>query len=201
MHHLFKPNLVYAGIGRRECPEPVIQEIKVLASTLASKYNATLRSGAAAGADTAFEYGAIAGNGPREIYLPWSGFNNRYCCKQVMHLPQQLEVVERVAANYHPAWNRCSPAARKLTARNVLILLGKDPELVPLAGAEGVVFNVQSSRPVDFVICWTERGQITGGTGNAIRVAQAYNIPVFNLGIPSDKQMLYQALSEDVDYV
>ena len=35
--------------------------------------------------------------------------------------------------------------------------------------------------PVDFVVCWTKDGKASGGTGHALRIAEYYNIPVFNL--------------------
>ena len=70
-----------------------------------------------------------------------------------------------IAAPLHPAWNRCSPAVRKLHARNVAVLSGGNLD-----------------RPVDAVVCWSERGAVTGGTGMAIRIAEARGIPVQNLG-------------------
>lgn len=70
------------------------------------------------------------------------------------------------AAHYHPKWNACDERARGLHARNSLILLGD-----------------WLDDPVSFVVCWTEGGAVKGGTGQALRVASAYNIPVFNLGI------------------
>jgi hypothetical protein len=35
--------------------------------------------------------------------------------------------------------------------------------------------------PADFVVCWTKNGKASGGTGHALRIANYYNIPVFNL--------------------
>jgi hypothetical protein len=37
----------------------------------------------------------------------------------------------------------------------------------------------------DFVICWTPGGKMVGGTGQALRMAAYYGIPVFNLGSAS----------------
>ena len=34
-----------------------------------------------------------------------------------------------------------------------------------------------------FVICWTKNGKGTGGTGQAIRIAKGFGIPVFDLAI------------------
>jgi hypothetical protein len=40
------------------------------------------------------------------------------------------------------------------------------------------------------VICWTSRGLGGGGTGQAIRIAKAHKIPVFDLGKPDIEQPL-----------
>ena len=75
-----------------------------------------------------------------------------------------------VAAPLHPVWGRCSPAVRKLHARNAAILLG--PGL---------------DRPVDAVVAWTPDGAVTGGTGMALRIAAEHAIPVHNLGVLSPR--------------
>ena len=54
--------------------------------------------------------------------------------------------------------------AKKLMARNCHQVLGLDLKT-----------------PVDFIVCWTKDGTINGGTGQALRIAEAYNIPVYNL--------------------
>ena len=36
--------------------------------------------------------------------------------------------------------------------------------------------------PSDFVICWTKGGKGQGGTGQALRLARDYNIPIFDCG-------------------
>ena len=71
-----------------------------------------------------------------------------------------------IASVLHPAWHRCSPAARKLHARNPALLLGADTAV-----------------PVDAVVAWSAQGAVTGGTGMAIRIAQEHGIPVLNLGL------------------
>jgi hypothetical protein len=70
-----------------------------------------------------------------------------------------------LAASFHPAWHKCSDYARQCHGRNMMILLGR-----------------QLSSPAQKVICWTADGKPTGGTGQAIRAAEAYGIPVSNLG-------------------
>jgi hypothetical protein len=71
------------------------------------------------------------------------------------------------AARFHPAWDKCSPYAKRLHARNSAIMLGHD-----------------LGTPVNFVLCWTKDGGATGGTGQALRIAAALGIPVFNWFFP-----------------
>lgn len=76
-----------------------------------------------------------------------------------------------LAAKYHPAWERCDQYAQALHARNGMILLGK-----------------YLNDPVDFVVCWTPGAQVIGGTGQALRLAEAYGIKVYNAA--DDAQIL-----------
>lgn len=80
--------------------------------------------------------------------------------------------------HFHPAPKHLSPFARKLMNRNAMQILGRN-------GCE----------PVDFVVCWTKDGKASGGTGQAIRIAGYYNIPVFNL----KNEGVSQALKEFVN--
>lgn len=166
--------MYYAGIGSRETPETVLRVMYSTALAL-SNLGYTLRSGGAPGADTAFEMGAVR----KEIFIPWNGFNGRQSppclCIKGIDLRNAMEM----AAEFHPAWHRCSPAARKLHARNCFQVLGKD-----------------LSTPVDFVICWTKDGGPTGGTGQAIRIAMHHRIPVFNLFNPEDIKSLEKLIRD-----
>ena len=78
---------------------------------------------------------------------------------------EALAACMEIAAPLHPAWERCSPAVRKLHARNVVVILGETLD-----------------QPVDAVVCWSERGEPVGGTGMGIRIAEARGILVLNLG-------------------
>ena len=155
--------LSYAGIGSRKTPEIALNTFKYLGSKLGEK-GFTLRSGHAVGADIAFEDGCDSVNGKKEIYLPWKGFNGSnsnlfYISKEAFNL----------AYNFHPVFNKQSEAVKKLLARDGYQVLGQN-----------------LNDPVKMVICFTEFGKLKGGTSQAIRIANAYNIPVFNLGEYSD---------------
>ena len=149
---------VYAGIGSRETPANVLAQMSMLAFDLAEA-GWTLRSGAAPGADAAFESGLLPHH-PREIYLPWKGF-----ASHPSTLCKPSEAAYAMAAQVHPAWERCSRGARGLHARNCHQVLGPD-----------------LATPVDMVVCWTEGGKGQGGTGQALRLAKAHNIVVFDFG-------------------
>ena len=137
---------IYTGIGARKTPKHDLSFITRLAARLAANHWA-LRSGGAAGADSAFAAGV--GSGLKCIYRPEDA------------TPEALSMAER----FHPAWHKCSPVARLLHARNCFQILGRD-----------------LATPTLMVICWTKGGAGHGGTGQAIRIARASNIPVFDLG-------------------
>lgn len=146
----------YTGIGARKTPPGILQTMTSIARILDQK-GYTLRSGAAPGADTAFEQG-VSDVAP-EIYLPWPRFNDSKS-HRVVEMPEAFKIAEK----YHPRWKQLSGAVQKLMARNVHQILG--PQLV---------------HPSDFVVCWTADGKASGGTGQALRLAKACNIPIYNL--------------------
>ena len=153
------PKLYYAGIGSRETPIIILKLFTQIGKYLANK-NYILRSGHAEGADSAFEYGCVMVNGQKEIYLPWKGFGNSDS-NLVVGDPKAYEIAEL----HHPYWHNLSQGAKKLQARNTHQALGKDLET-----------------PAKFIICWTKNGKGSGGTGQCLRIAKAYNIPVFDVG-------------------
>ena len=156
----------YAGIGSRKTPARIIKLMQSLASAFSTS-GYVLRSGAADGADLAFETGCKAVNGPAEIWLPWRGFN-QHADTKLYPTPAHMSAASEV----HPAWSLLGQGPQKLHARNVGQVLGAD-----------------CATPVSFVACWTADGceseatrtRDTGGTGTAIVLASRRGIPVFNL--------------------
>lgn len=143
--------MCYAGIGSRKTPHDVLEGMRRLAAYLDTA-GFVLRSGGADGADTAFEDGAVCA----QIFLPWKEFNNNTSALY----PPTPEAFE-MAAKFHPAWGKCSRGARALHARNCHQVLG-----------------LSLNEPSKFVACWHDG---TGGTLQAVRIANAYDIQVFNL--------------------
>ena len=154
----------YTGIGSRSTPEHQLQLMVRLAQHLAS-HDFVLRSGGAAGADTAFEHGCDLEGGEKQIFLPWNGFNNRNQNIDDGIFANVDDAALAMAQEFHPNWDACSAGAKRLHARNCYQVLGLD-----------------LNTPSTFVLCWTPGGLGRGGTGQAIRIAHSREIPVFDLG-------------------
>lgn len=157
--------LTYTGIGSRKTPDDVLLTITQLSQALSDR-GWLLRSGHAQGADRAFEHGARN----KEIYLRWDDFNtNESSPEQGYKRLKPTALMLEIAKEHHPNWAACSQVAKLLHMRNVCQVLGGD-----------------CKTPTDMVVCWTPNGSGSGGTGQAIRIAATYSIPVFDLAIPSD---------------
>ena len=162
---------IYAGVGARATPEPVLAHMREIAERLGER-GWLLRTGGAAGADSAFA--AAAPPDRREVIVPWRGYNgldtragdtragDGSACRVLTRA--EIEAMRPLAEPHHPAWERCAAKVRDLHARNVAVLLGTDLK-----------------QPVNAVVCWTQDGRDYGGTGLAIRLAQHHRIPVLNL--------------------
>jgi len=146
----------YTGVGSRETPEDVREAMTIMASILEDN-GYTLRTGDARGADAAFRQGVASKENVKAYSV--DDVNDK-----------ALELGKK----YHPAWERVGSYGRKLHARNSFQVLGDD---------------LDDPKPSMFLICWTpdgatsddERSIDTGGTGQAISIADDFNIPVYNL--------------------
>jgi len=147
----------YAGIGSRETPISLKKAIIKIAKLAESK-GYILRSGAADGADMWFEEG-VSNPKNKEIYLPWAGFNGHQT-----GIVQYSPLAETIAKKFHPAWDNLKRGGKSMMIRNSYQILGLD-----------------CKSPVEFVVCWTEGGKMKGGTSQAMRIAIANNIPIYNL--------------------
>jgi hypothetical protein len=165
----------YAGIGSRETPPTVLDQMTRIASRLAAD-GWVLRTGMAAGADQAFYRGAHA-HGAFELYLPWPAFEagarSPARGSHQLVLSQPTPAAYELAAQFHPAWSRLTRGVRALHARNCHQVLGAD-----------------LASPARFVLCWTPdgsldgRGRRVGGTGQALRIAHHHGIAIINLARP-----------------
>jgi len=141
--------IYYAGVGSRKAPQSALDRIEQIATDLHA-VGWSVRTGDANGPDKWFAHYGKAAN--HDVLTAHDALDN----------PEWFDI----AARYHPAWDNLSSFVKRLMARNVAVVLGRD---------------LQS--PVALVICWTPQGRMIGGTGHTIRVALAHGIPVHNLGV------------------
>jgi hypothetical protein len=164
---------VYVGIGSRKTPPAALESIRVLARALAQD-GWTLRTGMSPGADQAFYRGALAGDGRVELYLPSPGFQADARRDgegpDVSVMSEPSDAAQALADRFHPHWSGLSAEERRLRARDVHQVLGRD-----------------LASPTGLVLCWTADGSVDGtgpsveGTGQALRIAHHHGISVFNL--------------------
>lgn len=159
----------YTGIGARDIPESYGRRLADICGLL-SENGWGLRSGAADGSDTWAEEGHMRPkyklNKFKEIYLPYKGFNGH---TSELYLDNLKKVRVREAEIIASKMRRTRPVreretVKQLFTRNVFQVLGQDLKT-----------------PSEFVVCYTKDGTDRGGTGANIRLAKAWNIPVFNL--------------------
>jgi len=150
----------YTGIGARNTPENILELIRKISQHLCST-GYILRSGGAEGADSAFEDGS---SNNKEIFLPWPGFNgnkSKYNGEDWKYKKIHLNL----ARKHHPVFDTLKSTVKKLMVRNSAQILGKDSK----------------DKLSEFVICYTSDGKTSGGTGQAIRLAQSMGIKIYNL--------------------
>jgi hypothetical protein len=188
--------MIYTGIGSRFTPI-VVLDLMTEVGTYFGKHGITLRSGGAAGADSAFEAGCDFAGGPKQIFFPSIKFNGKsaldhpgtfYMDGPGVNSKLAYDLAEKVwnsRSGMPIEWRFLKPFTKMLMARNTMQLLG--PQL---------------SSPTKIIICWTEDGEATGGTGQALAMANQINmnkkldyvIPMINLQKESHRELITNVL-------
>ena len=169
----------YAGIGSRKVPLEIGQIMTELASEL-EEMGYWLRSGGANGSDQYFQSG-VKNNA--QIWLPRMESNKDFTDQFPQHEyrlvgdhctcgepdDEAWDSVEKFHPNFKKMeelgkvdWNKFSTFLH-YHSRNYRIVKG-------LGESDS-----------EFVICWTPEGSDKSGTGQALRIARHYNIPIYNL--------------------
>jgi len=160
--------VIITGIGSRETPQHIC-DLFVELGAEAKEREWWIRSGHAEGADYAFEMGAEE---RCIVYLPWRGFNKD---RPVVGIPRSQEALSddvlSIVYKHEPYAEKLSDGVKRIKSRNVFQILGEDLK-----------------SPSDLVVCWTPYGEVTGGTGLAIKIAQQFNVPVINVGDPDTEK-------------
>lgn len=170
----------YAGIGSRTISKSVYKDMTAIATSL-EEMGYWLRSGNAIGSDQAFASGVKTN---AQIWLPWKDFEKEFSDKHPEHTyklvgdeccpgepdPEAWDSVEK----FHPNFKNMKKLENTLQAEkyyNFMRFMSRNYRQV-------IGWGELDSR---FVICWTHDGTDVGGTGQAIRIADYYDIPVYNL--------------------
>ena len=167
-------NMVYAGIGSRETPADILEEMTNIAKELQSSYK--LQTGYKSksygkineeGADKAFS----DGTNKKELFGP--------------DMATEREMI--IAKELHPNWNALvakGDFAAKLMARNTFQVFGKNLDT-----------------PVDFVLFYAQEQKDSirpkGGTGQAVEMARLKGIPTINMADKNWREQLDKVLIKD----
>lgn len=174
----------YTGIGSRETPPEIIDKMNAVAGFCAS-LDIILRSGAADGADTAFEDFCA---GKKEIFLPWNNFNDRSVRDDGIYVRGNDVNSRDIAATIHPVFYRLGRGAQALHTRNVNQVLGKDAS------------NPDPSLFVIYYAPRTRSGKVQGGTATAVTLAEREGIPCWNFFDNQDldelKEWIYSIINK-----
>lgn len=170
----------YAGIGSRSISKETTAAMCILANEL-NLMGYTLRSGNAKGSDQAFASGVQ--DEKAQIWLPWEKFELEF---QEAHPQHDYKLMTKLDVEAYDSVERFHPYYKQMEKGNAT------------AFYNFMTFMTRNYRQVrgfnepdsEFVICWTHDGTDVGGTGQAIRIATHYNIPVFNLYYMSISEVL-----------
>lgn len=163
----------YTGIGAHATPPDVLELMGAFARNRA-RQGIVLRSGGSPGADMAFELGC--GGGPKEIYVPWAGFNGNPSL-----LVMTGDLLARVTAS--DAWRALREA---LAAETPPVDLDALPDEQRRLYARDVcqVLGADLITPSELVMCWTPASSEREGTRIALYVAEEAGIAIDNLSDP-----------------
>lgn len=150
-------------IGSRETPNNILSLVIRLSRILA-KQGKICRSGGAPGMDAASESGFPFSQ--KEIFIPWNGFNDRFVRDGYLLPFHNFDKCLKIASKIHPRWDSLKLSHKKLHARNVYQILGKD-------------LNLKSN--LVLLYAPIENNSVKGGTRTGFELARKLNIPCLNL--------------------
>ncbi len=218
----------YTGCGSRQTPAPVLDLLAEVSEALTTDFY--LRTGDARGADEAFVRGVTKSGqeGAGVVYGPCGSRDISPKARlQEKQYTSDGRLVRWLSLAHHPAPSKLTSMGEALMARNLYQLVGRriyprtildlwnvdDPEKLPedlheawceaeaRAIKDGLSFAEERASRSGFVLCWTPKGHHVGGTGHTLRLAQALDIPIINLGkkdSPTTLDGVLEAIDEEM---
>ncbi|HEX8036133.1 MAG TPA: hypothetical protein VF510_19910 [Ktedonobacterales bacterium] len=167
----------YTGIGAHATPLDVLDLMGAIARYFAGQ-GFVLRSGGSPGADVAFELGC--GEGRKEIYVPWAGFNGN-----ASPLAMTDDLMGRIVGS--GVWQALREA---LAGETPPVDLDAVPEEQRRLYARDVcqVLGADLISPSERIVCWTPPSGEPEGTRIAVYVARDVGIPIDDLSDPAVKE-------------
>lgn len=177
----------WSGIGSRECQTTENEEWMGNFARLASHAKWKMRSGGASGPDTYFENGTP--NECKEIYLPNEKFGKRDLTHSIVPKNDLMLWLKAglIAEKHHPAGKNMPQNVREMMTRNVFQVLGpklRTPSKIVICDAPRWTFDDEG------VLC-----SVSGGTGQAVRMAYEQKIPTYVWSIPEHKEQIKEAIA------
>lgn len=174
----------YTGVGSRKMVGELSYKARDVARALSDTCYTLITGDCPEGGDAVFwEYGD---SHSRARFGPVGRYSYQDDVKVIVKETPAYSLAYRIAEYTHPAWRWLPEWMRELHTRNVFQVLGS-----------------RAAEPTEFMVCWTpdgaerssETSKKTGGTGTAIRIADAFGVPVFNLQREDTIQRLEEYLN------
>lgn len=179
--------MFYTGVGSRDITPDETTLITAIGKKMAT-LGYKLRSGAADGADTAFELGCLETSLDREIYVPWNGFNKRFCGIYIKEpSDNQFATARKFLVNNHilPWFDNMNMLSQLFHVRNYYQVVG-------FSGVRSRVCVYAANE---------NRGEPVGGTRTAVMVSRHFGIPTFNLRDWDEREEFCKTINlEGYDY-
>lgn len=162
-----------------------------MAETITRRFGMVLRSGAAEGADTAFQKGVCNVN-PKycQIWTPWNNFRPKeqhvgfHSCSYITPTTGMFEKAREafIDTGIIPWFDNMKQGAQKLHGRNFYQVMGKHGESL--------------SRVCIYIADEDANGEVRGGTRSAVFLSRHYNIPTYNLRIKEQRELLLSKIEK-----
>lgn len=181
----------WTGVGSRSITQEEQELAVYVAETITRHFGMVLRSGAAEGADTAFQKG-VCNVDPKycQIWTPWNSFRPKEqhvgfpSCSYITPTTEMFEKSRKafIDTGIIPWFDNMKQGAQKLHGRNFYQVAGKHGE--PL------------SRICIYIADEDANGEVKGGTRSAVLVSRHYDIPTYNLRIKEQRELLLSKIEK-----